>query len=599
MKKIFVLLAVSAAGMLTSCNKLDNILDKNPLDDLTPESFYSTVAGLQAASNVFYNNFPGSELYIDNADTYFQMEQMEEIRGGRFVPESGEGWSWGALRNINTLLDYAYLCENEEERIKYMSIARFFRAYFYFEKVKRYGDVPWVDTQLGSADPELYKPRDPRELVIQNILKDLDYAIEHLTSSREVYTVTKWTALALKSRICLFEGTFRKYHDEFDYGTDAKDWKWYLNLCVEASDDFIINSGYTIYNESGTSRSYLDLFTQQTIASAEALNVKSEVVLARNYNGEYSAVHNSNYTFNVPSYGRYGMSKKMVASYLMKDGSRFTDKSGWQTMTFAQECQNRDPRLAMSIRTPGYTRLESSEKVAPNLAHTITGYQPIKYVTTPNHDSVNSSDNDLIIFRAAEVYLNYAEAKAELGTLVQADVDKSIKKLRDRVGMPNLILNGLTPDPFLTNLEWGGYQNVKGENVAAILEVRRERTIELAQEGFRYYDLMRWKEGAILTQPMYGMYFPGPGEYNIDNNGVIDVCLWSGSKPSTTATNIFELDKDIILSEGTKGFIFPFKKFPATWDEGRDYLYPIPSGERLLSNMAYTQNPGWDDGLDN
>lgn len=598
MKKIFVLIAISAAGLLTSCNKLDDILDKNPLDDLTPESFYSTVAGLQAASNVFYNNFPGTALYIDNADTYFQMEQMEEIRGGRYVPASGSGWSWGALRNINTLTDFAYLCDNEQERIKYVAIARFFRAYVYFDKVKRFGDVPWVDTQLGSADPALYKPRDSRDLVMQNMLKDLDYAIENLPSTREVYTVTKWTALALKSRICLFEGTFRKYHSEFDYGADAKDWKWYLELCAEASNDFIVNSGYTIFNESGPETSYLDLFTQQTIASGEALNVKSEVILARNYNGEYSAVHNSNYTFNTPSMGKYGMSKKMVASYLMKDGTRFTDKAGWETMTFAEECKDRDPRLAMSIRTPGYTRLGTTEKLAPNLAHTITGYQPIKYVTTTDKDSYNSADNDLIIFRAGEVYLNYAEAKAELGTLTQSDVDMTIKKLRDRVGMPNLILDGLTADPFLTNLAWGGYQNVKGDNAAAILEVRRERTIELAQEGYRYYDLMRWKEGNIFLQPMYGMYFPGPGEYDLDNDGVLDVCLWSGTKPSTKATSSFELDKDIILSEGTKGYVFPFKNAPAIWDESRDYLYPIPTDERILSNMAYTQNPGWNDGLD-
>ena len=135
---------------------------------------------------------------------------------------------------------------------------------------------------------------------------------------------------------------------------------------------------------------------------------------------------------------------------------------------------------------------------------------------------------DLIIFRTAEIYLNYAEAKAELGTLTQGDIDISVKKLRDRVGMPNLDMAAanLNPDPYLAS-EVTGYANVKGENKGVILEIRRERTIELAQEGFRYYDMMRWKEGKRFEQPLLGMYFPGPGEYDLDGNGTlwISACM--------------------------------------------------------------------------
>ena len=110
----------------------------------------------------------------------------------------------------------------------------FFRAYFYFEKVKRFGDVPWYDRQLGSADPDLYKPRDSRELVMQKMIGDIDYAIENLPAEKSLYRVTKWAALALKSRFCLFEGTFRKYHGYQETMYPEYDWKYYLEQCVSA-----------------------------------------------------------------------------------------------------------------------------------------------------------------------------------------------------------------------------------------------------------------------------------------------------------------------------------------------------------------------------
>lgn len=205
------------------------------------------------------------------------------------------------------------------------------------------------------------------------------------------------------------------------------------------------------------------------------------------------------------------MNKKIVNSYLMADGSRFTDKAGYETMTFDQECQNRDPRLAQTIRTPGYTRIGSTKKEAPNLAYTMTGYHLIKYSMTANYDEYNKSCNDIPLFRTAEVYLNFAEAKAELGTLKQADINKSIKLLRDRVGMTNLDMElaNSKPDPYLMSAATG-YPNVKGANQGVILEIRRERTIELAMEGFRYYDIMRWKEGKLFENDLLGIYVPGP-----------------------------------------------------------------------------------------
>ena len=576
---IFLLLAV-----LYGC---EGWLDKMPLDKMSPETFFSNENELQAFSNNFYNDFPGTALYMDYYDLCVHPECPAEMRNGRVVPTSGSGWTWTSLRNINTLLEYSGNCKDESVRMEYDALARFFRAYFYFEKVKRFGDVPWYDRQLGSADPELYKPRDSREFVMQKMIEDIDYAIKYLPSGKSLYRVTKWTALALKSRFCLFEGTFRKYHEYQETMYPEYDWKWYLGQCVLASEEFMNTSGYGIYSADGPDKSYLNLFASENA-------IAQEIILARDYNIALNVVHSANY-YTLSS-SRPGLSKKIVNSYLKADGKRFTDEPNYDKMTFVEECRDRDPRLAQSIRTPGYTRIGSSVKVAPDFTYTVTGYHPIKFVTGTDDDSGSRNYNDLPIFRSAEVYLNFAEAKAELGTLTQTDLDNSIKKIRDRVDMPNIILSEAkaNPDNYVASM----YPRVTGDFKGVILEIRRERAVELSREGFRYYDIIRWKEGQTFTQKCYGMYFPRLGEYDLDEDGNIDLCLYQGQKPSTTAKLSLEAGQDIYLSENDHGYVDPYQNITLSWNEDRDYFYPIPTDDRSLSGGALTQNPGWNDGLD-
>jgi len=599
MKKNIIL--YSFIALLSGTAGCSDMLDEYPLDAISPETYYNNADELRSATNQFYGMFPGAASgYTESADVVCIFNLPAEVQGIRTVPTSGGGWNWEYLRAVNFYLSHSVRCDDVDAREHFDGIARFFRAYFYFEKVKRFGEVPWFDRELSSTDPELFRPRDSRDFIMDKILDDLTYAINNISDKKDLYNVTHWTALALKSRICLFEGTFRKYHGIPGY-------EKFLNECATASKLFIDNAPYAIYQTGA--QPYRDLFSSMNA-------IEEEVILARDYDRSQNVMHEANANTLSPTYGRPGMNKKIVNSYLMTNGDRFTDQPGYETMQYYDEMQNRDPRLTQTVVGPGYMRINSDAVSSPNFGASTTGYQITKWVTDASGDGYLGSSNDYILFRAAEVYLNYAEAKAELGTLTQEDLKISIKKIRDRVGMPNIdmLAANANPDPYLCAPETG-YRNVTGPNKGVILEIRRERTIELLLEGFRYYDIIRWKEGKVFEQPYKGMYFPGltqgSGDNRYDvfdmNDGTVgdkekvDICIYTGKKPSVkNIRKFYKLGDEFVLTDGDKGNIIchDIEKEPRQWREDRDYLYPIPTQERLLSNGTLSQNPNWDDGLD-
>lgn len=591
MKNTIKLLVLAAVFSFVSCD-----LDQFPQDDLSPENSFKTETELKYYINGITPTLSStveSDIF-ERADNGVFPDLPDYITGKRSATQSAGSWSWTNLRKINIFLKYSSNCPDEEVRRKYDAIARCLRAYFYYGKLKTFGDVPWYDKVLDSDDADLYKGRDSRDFVAEKILEDLNYAIEYAPEEVKLNECTKWTALAIKSRFCLFEGTFRKYHGL----QDSEKW---LKECVAASKELMETGPYEIDMTGGPTVAYRDLFVQPE-KNGDAST--KEVILARSYSIGLGVKHGTNYQINNISGKQMGLDKALINSYLMKDGSRFTDKDNYQTMTIVEECMDRDPRLAQTIRTPKFVRVgATSDKVGlmqDAVKVSTTGYMPIKYVQDETHDAQTQNDNDVIAFRYAEVLLNYAEAKAELGLINQNDINKSIKLLRDRVGMPNLIVKDANADPdeFLADQ----YPLVTGDNKGVILEIRRERRIELVMEGLRYDDLMRYKAGELMTRQFKGMYVP-------EVNGVIGYSLkdmsennWSAEKGNfffyqtghtpPKAANALEVGVSVFLTGGNSGNKYVVSHGTKVWDEAKDYLAPIPQ-EQILINPNLKQNPNW------
>ena len=393
---------------LASCDKW---LNTSPQSELTEDIAFRTRTDLQLFTNPLYNNLLDKEVYGEQSDLQLVEKPSALMQGGsyRTTPATGGGWSWGNLRRINTCLDNMDKCSDAAAVEEYTALCKFWRAFFYFDKIKRFGDVPWVEHELGSADETLYNPRDTREVVMGHMIEDIDYAIEHLPasySSGSYYRVTKWAAMALKSRFCLFEGTFRKYHGLTFEGHDEA---FYLKEAAAAALRLMTESPFSLYNTGKPNEDYVNLF------AAYDANRK-EYIMAIKFDAGMQIFHNGTAYATMTSQGRPGMTKKMVDTYLMKDGTRFTDKPGWEIMEFKDEVADRDPRLGQTVRLPGYKRVNGKNVVGVDFYGGVTGFQYHKFVMPEDNassDRLDKSYNDLPVYRMGEVYLNYAEAMAE------------------------------------------------------------------------------------------------------------------------------------------------------------------------------------------
>jgi hypothetical protein len=603
--KIKYLGIVIIALLLFSCE-----LEQIPQDTTSKQAVFGSVKGLELYSYSFYNFLPsannihtaesmsdyaarrGSPPFIQEGAYNSTSDDDGSASGNDIVALGGDrDWGWTHLRNFNFFIEN---CTDEaiplDVRNHYIGLARFFRAFFYFEKVKRYGDVPWIDMPLDVEDPDLYKGRDPRTLVMDNVLADLNFACENitLTSDGTRSLVTKWAAYALKSRVCLFEGTFRKYHDELGLQATANAW---LTESANAAKAIMDDSGFKVYTGAGTDMSYRELFISKA-------PVSDEIIMAVVMDLALGVTHSANWYYTSTTTGvRFSFIRTFINTYLNLDGTPFTDNPAYTTMQFQDEVKGRDLRLKQTIRLGDYQRTNNSVpfKAAPSMLYSYTGYQPIKWSLDDIYiDTRDLNDNAVSIFRYGEVLLNYAEAKAELGTLTDADWAATVGALRARAG----ITGGLTTLPTVVDpyLQTNYFPNITDP---VILEIRRERGIELCMEGMRFYDVVRWKRGELMEMEWNGIYVPAlDTPLDLNEDGVMDVVYYTTAPnplPAYPAIPVSDTyggqPNPYRLSNGTFGEITWLNTIQRTWED-KNYYYPIPENARL-TNPNLSQNPGW------
>ena len=531
-------------------------LNLGPKDQVSDASFWKTPEQFRLAANDFYWALQGAQNYTElNSDiaTGSGSAEMTSMSNGSYLPQANSAvWtnSYAGIRATNYLLQKAQESGLGSQVDRWVGEALFFRAYNYWNLVKKYGGVPLITKVLDVTSPEVYAARSTQQEVIDFIIADLDNAIPKLLkqselSAEEMGRVTQGAALALKARAALYQGTWLKYHAEGSPTAMIAD-------AITAAEQLIASNEYDLYRAHGTDSSYKFLFILQGDDS-------KEVILARRYYAG-RATHNWTrelwFNFMIPT-------KKLADMYLCKDGLPITISPqflGYDSLE-TTEFQNRDPRMAQTFIVPGSDVFKESGflPVVPGFSGssaTRTGYMLRKFLDETVEAAHFVGQYDFKEFRYGEVLLILAEALFERdGSISDADLDRTIGELRRRVGMPTLTNAAVT-----TN----------GLNM--LTEIRRERTVELAFEGFRRDDLRRWKTAETeLPQALRGVKFVGTEFEQRDSTLVIgtDIKVDAGGFVVAEAAAV-------------RQFIVP-----------KHYLDPIPLQQIQLSKGTLTQNPGW------
>ncbi|MCM0715856.1 RagB/SusD family nutrient uptake outer membrane protein [Parabacteroides sp. W1-Q-101] len=587
MIKIAAIGFVSMVG-LSGCN--DSFMDKYSETSITEDGFFKTPGDLEIYTNNMYGYISAdywdvasdNVMYVEEAGIYSKMR-------GELNPNKAGAWSWGSIRNVNFMLARTNNVVGDVAEINhYIGLARMFRAKLYYDKVLSYSDVPWYSRDLQTTDTEeLFKPQDPRALVVDSVMADLDFAVKNMKDNSSGRT--RWYrsgALAMQARIALAEGCWRKYHPELGLNDADRFFKVAADAC-----NAIMNTGN--YELSVGEGAYGALFNSQDLSS------NKEMIIFEDYSNELGRLHGAGARFDWTT----GLSRDLMEDYyVIEDGKakRFQDVPDYDKKTFLEIFENRDPRLGQTFMTPGFIRPGSSEPHRQKI--TIGGYPQVKFSPgTFDQLEWGKAYTDLPLIRYAEVLLMYAEAKAELGELTQDDIDRSINLIRDRAGVPRATLSEWLAniDPVQANR----YPNVTSSQKGAILEVRRERRIELACEGFRFDDLMRWGAGKLMEKAPEGMYIGKLGYIDLTGDGQPDYAVVATQADADAIPQAdkekYKLNVEILegntieLTGGDKGYIRLIAQVNK-WKfiEPKYYYSPIATQDIVL-NKNLVQNKYW------
>lgn len=556
MKK-YLLIYISFLLYLAGCQDMDLV----PKDSISDPSYWKTPKDFKMALNTLYNNalqgFSNYNTDIDS-DIAYALGANEISNGTWIAMDDDNEWknNFENLRQANLIIQKAADYPGDKNEISvYEAEARFFRAYIYWRLMLRFNDVPIITKMLDVKDPELYAGRDSRAAVENFILNELEAIKNQLPlkknlAAEDVGRITNGAALALKARVALFAGTWAKYH-----GTRT-DFNQLLDQAISASKEVIDSEEYLLFEEKGA-ESYRYLFI-------EAGDDSSEDILSSRY---YIDIR----THNASSHFAWGFSgtptKQLADMYLCKStglpiskpGSGF---AGYQKIE--DEFKDRDPRMLQTFLIPG-TIYNNFEQTGNNLVcapqfstrpETRTGYKLWKYMGEKKGTDTQA-DYDYHIIRYAEVLLILAEATFEKnGSIDNSTLNETINVIRNREGVKM---------PALTN------EFVTANGLDMLTEIRRERTIELAFEGFRRDDIRRWKIAeTVLTKDIKGIKYKGT-EYeslNVLNNG----------NPGLVDADGFLIVEPL----ANRHFVNP-----------KHYFYSLPLKQINLNPNLKPNNPGW------
>jgi len=565
---IKLLLAGVAVCLLTGCN---DMLDKNPRDTFTNNSvFWSNTNAVESNTNKFYDNYVGYSQSGSFGWYYFKSLGDDQGNSGfdnwlfTTVPSTSAYWTDGfkEVRRANYVIqNVAQSSMSAADKAYYTAIARLNRAWQYYQLVREYGDVEWLSEVITDPDDDhVYGERTPRDVVMDSVRCDLDYAVEHLPTVTDKTKWSKHMALAMQSDVCLYEGTFAKYRTQQDNGlaSDAARAANYLKASADAAEALIASGNYRLTAQYGE------------VYHSDNLGSGTETIFYRNY-GKDLVMH-CLIAWTCGSAEQYGLTKDAFDAYLFTDGRPLAtttlDKNDCATpnakgnCSIAKALEVRDKRLGLTIdsivcfKGHSWARVNDEGVADAELMTSATGYTIRKYDNLAldkyyrTYTYTNYTDAPLYWY--AVVLLNYAEAKAELGTATQTDLDRSINLLQARAGLPPLTLH---PDADPAN-------NMGVDNL--LWEIRRSRRCELiADNWYRYWDLVRWHQLDKLDSYQHPNINLGANLANIEN---VEVSV--------------NEDKYIVVCNKKRKYD---KKY---------YLFPVPTNELNL-NSKNTQNPGW------
>lgn len=595
--------ALTAIGVLSvSCD----ISEFNPNQPGYGQVFGSA-ENVQLVVNGFYDAFPKvtNAYTLDKQSDIFISDELADRFHSNFSITHNTTWGeWSDVYSANYALTQLNSSAADNlsaaDKNNFRGQFRFFRAFTYISMLKTYGDLPWYDSMVKPDDTAYeYKERDSRDDIVKHVIEDLDYAIDNITAtSRDRTGLTADVARFVKMDVCLYEASFRKYNNV----TASVTGKPFTNYSVEdlyrlaaaTAKDIMDGENYSLI------KNYRDLFLSEKLQAEEVI---FGAQTAENLKGSQNNFFH--YSDGVPK----SLTRSFVNTYLMKDGSRYTDNAGYATANWKDEFAGRDPRMELSVWYPGYEF--DGKKSVPDFGVAPLGYAMRKFCyDKPAYVADGKTDdsegkynlNSTPIYRYAEVLLDYAEAKAELGELTAEDWAKTIGKIRERAG----ITGGLTtlpasPDNYLKTTY---YPNVDD---AIVLEVRRERAVELVMEAGRQSDMIRWGCGDKLANaPWDGVIIDKIDEpIDLDGDGNDDVCFYSAGKSAGDKAGVSYIPLVPDSSEGLYAaklgskYQLMYRTTPASryWaSDNHLVLAPIPhTVVEQYKNAGYniTQNPGY------